>query len=320
MPETFTHRNGDLFVPLQRKLDPATRGNHFLSVYARLKPGVSLQRATTDMRALGQTLAKEFGTNHGIDVKSFYEAVVGNIRTPLRVLLGAVILVLLIACANVANLLLASGLARRRELAIRLALGAGQRDLARQLTSEAIVLAMVGGTIGVLLALWAVRTFVVMAANLLPRANTIAIDARVLVFTAVLSLGVGVLCGLWPLIRLRTGQLANAVREGDTRTGSSAGGRFGNGLVVAEIAIAFALLAGAGLLLKNLILLEGRDAGIDTARVVAFDIAPAGQRYSAPGAGRCVLQGAARSPEGRGGRPVGRRHEPPADVSLRLQR
>ncbi len=279
MPEVFTHRNADLYVPLQRKLDPATRGSHFLSVYARLKPGVPLERATADMRALGDVLAREFGNNHGIDVQSLYEAVVGNIRTPLRVLLGAVLLVLLIACANVANLLLASGLARRRELAIRLALGAGQRDLARQLTSEAIVLAAIGGAVGVLLASWAIRTFVVMAANVLPRAGTIAIDARVLAFTAVLSLLVGVLCGLWPLVRLRATRLANAVREGDTRTGSGAGGRFGNGLVIAEIAIAFALLAGAGLLLKNLILLEGRDAGINPARVVAFDVSPAGARY-----------------------------------------
>ena len=282
MPEPFAHRNADLFVPLQRKLDPATRGSHFLSIYARLKPGVTVEAAAADMRTLGQSLAREFGHNHGIDVKSLYEAVVGNIRTPLRVLLGAVILVLLIACANVANLLLASGLARRRELAIRLALGAGQRDLARQLTSEAIVLAVVGGAIGVLLASWAIRTFVVMAANFLPRASTIAIDARVLVFTAVLSLAVGVLCGLWPLMRLRTRQLASAIREGDTRTGSGAGGRFGNGLVIAEIAIAFALLVGAGLLLKNLILLEGRDAGINTARIVAFDVSPAGQRYQKP--------------------------------------
>lgn len=282
MPEDFAHRNSDVYVPLQRTLNPATRGSHFLSVFARLKPGLTPERAAGDMRAIGQELAKEFGHNHGIDVKSLYEATVGNIRTPLGVLLGAVVLVLLIACANVANLLLASGLSRRRELAIRLALGAGQRDLARQLTSEAIVLALVGGGIGVLLASWAIRTFVLLAANLLPRASTIAIDTRVLIFTAVLSLGVGVLCGLWPLLRLRTKELASAVREGDTRTGSGAGGRFGNGLVITEIAVAFTLLVGAGLLLKNLILLEGRDAGIGTARIVAFDVAPTGQRYQKP--------------------------------------
>src|SRR5262249_31784446 len=157
MPESFTHRNADFYVPLAQKLDPATRGNHFLSTYARLQKGVTLERAATEMRALGQTLAIEFGHNHGIDVRSYYELVVGNIRTPLQVLLGAVFLVLLIACANVANLLLAAGIARRRELAIRLALGASYRDGARQLTCEALVLALTGGALGLLLAIWIVR-------------------------------------------------------------------------------------------------------------------------------------------------------------------
>jgi len=283
MPESFVHRNGEVFVPLQRKLDPATRGSHFMATYARVKKGVTVERAATEMRALGQTLAREFGNNHGVDVRSLYEVVVGNIRTPLRVLLGAVFLVLLIACANVANLLLAAGLARRRELAIRLALGAGQRELARQLVAEGLVLAFAGGVLGVMLAVWAVRTFVVLAGNLLPRAATVQIDARVLAFTALVTVLVGVLCGLWPLLRLRTRELAGAVRDADTRTGSGTGGRFGNGLVIAEIALAYALLVGAGLLVKNLVLLEGRDAGISTARVVAFDVAPAGPRYSEPG-------------------------------------
>src|SRR5204863_7331644 len=139
----FTHGRADAFVPLQRKLDPATRV-HFLATWARLRPGVTLERAAAEMRALGQTLAREFAHNHGIDVQSYTETIVGNVRTPLRVLLGAVCCVLLIACANVANLLLASGLARRRELAIRLALGAGAKDLGRQLTLESLLLSTTG--------------------------------------------------------------------------------------------------------------------------------------------------------------------------------
>ena len=286
MPETFAHRRAELFVPLQRKLDPATRGNHFLSVYARLKPGVSLERAATEMRALGKTLAAEFGHNHGIDVESYREAIVGAIRPQLRMLLGAVFAVLLIGCANVANLLLAAGLARRRELGIRLALGARTSDLARQLVAESTILALTGGVIGVTLAFWLLRTFVILAGNQLPRATTIAIDGRILAFSAIVTLLVGLFCGVWPLLRMRTGALAAAVREGDMRTGTGTGGQFGNGLVIAEIALAFALLVGGALLMKNLVMLQSRDAGISAGHVVTFDLAPAGPRYVQPAAGR----------------------------------
>jgi putative ABC transport system permease protein len=134
----------------------------------------------------------------------------------------------------------------------------------------------------VLLASWIVRTFLLLATNVLPRAGNIQIDGRVLAFSAILSLVVGVACGVWPLFRLRAGELAHAVREGDTRTGSRAGATFGNGLVVAEIAVAFALLVGAGLLVKNLILLQHRDIGIRTERLVSFDVAPSGARYQDP--------------------------------------
>ena len=279
MPPDFTHRNADVFVPLQRKLDPSTRGSHFLSTYARLKAGVPLGQATREMRALGETLAHEFGHNHGIDVRSYREVIVASVRGPLQVLMGAVLCVLVIACANVANLLLASGLSRRREIAVRLALGAGQRQIARQLTAEALVLAAAGGVLGLLLAVWIVRGFVALAGNALPRAATIAVDGRVLAFAAGVTVLVGLICGLSPLVRLRLRTLTAALREGDTRTGSGGAATFGNGLVVGEIAIAFALLAGAGLMIKNLRLLEHRDAGITTDHVIAFDISPTGPRY-----------------------------------------
>lgn len=288
MPVDFSHRRADVIVPLARKLDPATRGNHFLSTYARLKPDVTVERAADEMRALGTSLAQEFGTNHGVDVQSYREVVVGAVRPQLRMLLGAVIAVLLIGCANVANLLLAAGLARRRELGIRLALGARFGDLARQLIAESMMLAVVGGVLGVLLAMWLLRTFVVLAANQLPRAATIEIDGRVLVFSALITALVGVFCGLWPLLRMRMSALAAAVREGDTRTGT--GRQMGNGLVVGEIALAFALLVGGGLLAKNLLLLQSRDAGIQTERVVTFDLAPIGQRYAQPDAVRAFYR------------------------------
>jgi putative ABC transport system permease protein len=280
MPPGFTVRRGDIYVPLQRKLDPTQRG-HFLPVFARLKDDVSLQRATTEMRALGVTLAPEFKQNHGVDVRSYYEVIVGNVRSSLQMLMGAVLLVLLIASANVANLLLASGMTRQREFAIKMALGAGQRDVARQLTAEGVMLGLAGGVLGIALAHWMVRLFVVLAGTQLPRATTIHVDGRVIAFTLLVSLIVGVFCGLWPLLRLRARDLTSSVREGDTRTGSGGGRRLGNSLVVAEIALAFALLVGAGLLVKNLALLRNRDAGIRTEHIVSFTVAPAGQRYQA---------------------------------------
>jgi putative ABC transport system permease protein len=282
MPEGFAHRRAQFYVPMQRKEDPATRGNHFLVTYARLKKGVTLERATAEMRTLGQNLAAEFGHNHGVDVRSYFEVVVGNIRSSLWILLGAVVFVLLIACANVANLLLASGMARRREFAIRMALGAGRAALARQLATESLLLAAIGGALGVAVAQWMVGVFVALAGTQLPRAATIAIDGRVLAFTAAITLIVGLVCGVWPLLRLRARELAGAVREGDTRTASASGRRLGNGLVVAEIAIAFALLVGAGLLVKNLVLLSNRDAGMRTDRLMSFNVAPAGPRYETP--------------------------------------
>jgi putative ABC transport system permease protein len=281
MPPAFSHRRAELFIPVQRKFDPSNRGSHFLATYGRLKPGVTLEQAQKEMRALGATLAKEFGHNHGIDVQSYPQVVVSGVAQPLRVLMGAVTLLLLIACANVANLLLASGLARRRELAVRTALGATRWDLTRQLTIESVVLALAGGVLGILLAQWAIRTFVGLADAVIPRTAIVQMDATVLGFALLLSLLTGVICGLWPVLRLKTRTLGHEVREGDLRSGTGAGGRrFGNSLVVVEIALAFTLLVGAGLLVKNLLALEARDTGFVSDGLVTFDLAPSGPKYS----------------------------------------
>jgi predicted permease len=280
MPPSFTHRRADLFVPVRRQFNPANRGSHFLAQYGRLKPGVTLEQAQREMRALGGVLARELGHNHGIDVQSYSRIVVGSVEQPLQLLMGAVTFVLLIACANVANLLLAAGLARRRELAVRAALGATRRDLARQLTVESVVLAVAGGALGLLLASWAVGTFVGMADAILPRTAAIAIDGAVLLFALGVSLATGLGCGLWPVVRLNAGTLGRDVHEGTMRTGGSAGSRrFGNGLVIVEIALAFTLLVGAGLLVKNLLGLQARQIGFSADGLVAFDLSPTGDRY-----------------------------------------
>src|SRR5262249_35642960 len=141
---------------------------------------------------------------------------------------------------------------------------------------------MAGGVLGVALAQWTIDIFISLAGNQLPRAATISIDGRVLTFTAAISILVGIVCGLWPLVVMRINEISTIVRDSDTRTTSGSAGSFSNGLVIGEISIAFALLIGAGLLVKDLVLLKSRDAGIRTDHIVAFDVAPSGEKYKAP--------------------------------------
>jgi putative ABC transport system permease protein len=272
-----------LFEPLQMAPDPKQRGSHFLPVYARLKPGVTVAQAQKEMVALGGVLAKEFGHNHGIDVQSYPELVLGSIRQPLQMLMGAVSLVLLIACANIANLLLAAGAARQREFGLRAAIGATRMDLTRQVLIETLSLALAGGVLGIVLAAGAIKVFATLADQIVPRASTIGLDANVLLFALGLSLLTGVFCGLWPVLRLNPARLVAAVRESDARAGTDASSRrFGSALVIAEVALAFSLLAGSGLLLKNLLQLEARPIGFKTDHVIAFDLPLAGARYEKP--------------------------------------
>jgi putative ABC transport system permease protein len=286
MPADY-QRTTQMFRPLQMKSNPATRGNHFMPVYARLKPGVTVTQAQQEMVALGGALAREYGHNHGIDVESYPELVLGDIRPKLRMLMAAVSFVLLIACANIANLLLASGTSRRREFALRAAIGATRWDLARQMIVESVALALAGGVLGLGIAWLGVRAFVVLGDQIVPRAATVSIDATVVLFAIGLSLVTGVFCALWPVMRINPAQLAQSVREGDARGGSDAASRkFGSGLVVAEVALAFTLLAGSGLLVKDLMMLESREVGFQTEHVIAFDLPLAGDRYNSADAVR----------------------------------
>lgn len=281
-PRDFANSRTDLFVPLQMKLDPTTRGNHFLPVYARLKDGVTVETARREMQRLGESLAKEFGNNHGIDVQSYTEMLVGDIRRPLEVLLAAVCLLLLIGASNVANLMLAAGLARRRDLAIRMSLGATFRQLAQMMAAEGIWLSIAGGVLGVILSLWIVAVFVTMAGTQLPRASAVQLDLHVLAFSAATSLLVGVVCSVFPLMLLPKSELISGARDGDARAGGSsqAGNRARRALVVAEFALAFGLLVCSALLIKSLLLLRARDPGVRTDHIVSFRVDLNPQRYS----------------------------------------
>jgi len=280
MPPEFEWGRAEVFVPLQMKLDPTTRGNHFMPVFARLKKGVTLESARREMRTLGDALAKEFGHDHGIDVQSYTETMVGGMRAPLQILLIAVVLLLAIGAANVANLMLEAGLARRREMAIHMSLGASLQRLAGMLVAEGVCLAAAAGVLGVLVSRWIVSAFVALAGNQLPRASGIHLDGRVLAFSAAVTLTVGIVCSLFPVMLLREVELAASVREGDVRGGSRSGNFTRRALVVTEIALAFGLLVSSALLIKNLVLLRSRDSGIRTARIVSFQVALGGARYA----------------------------------------
>ena len=281
MPVDFTVQRAQVWVPLALALDQKRRGNHFMPVVARLKPGVSVATAQREMIALGVRLAKEYPTNHGIDVVSYRDVVVGDTGRSLLVLVGSVAFVLLIACANVANLLLARAASRRREITIRTALGAARARLARQLLTESVLLALVGGAFGVLLAFWGVRAFVSMAPVNFPRLTSIGVDAGVLAFTLAISVATGIVFGLAPALHAFHQHPSDAIKQDETRSGSGRGvRRASSALVVIEIALSLVLLIGAGLMMKSLLRIVHQDAGFTVERLLTFELTLPNSRYS----------------------------------------
>ena len=264
------------------------RGAHFMNAIGRLKPGVTAQQAQTEMSAIAARLEAQYPTSNkgwGAVVTPFRDAVVGDLRPMLLMLLGAVGLVLLIACANIANMHLARATVRSREMAIRTAIGAGRSRIVQQLLTESVMLGVAGGTVGLLLAWWATASFIAAYPNLLPRASDIGVDWTVLAFTAALSLVTAVLFGLAPAFASSRTDLSDSLKEGG-RGGS--GGRFGrwlrSALVVGEVAIALVLLAGAGLLLRSFAELMRVEPGFRTEqRVSATTILPR-PKYNEPAA------------------------------------
>ncbi len=259
---------------------PATaqRGNHSLLAIARLKPGVTLPQASADLGTIARELAKEYpGTNAyaGIAAQPELEFLVGDTRTPLMVLLAAVALVLIIACANVANLLLVRSSARVREIGVRAALGATRLRLIRQLVTESTILSVGGGLLGIGIAASMLRGVLHFYPENLPRLEQIAIDPRVLLFSGALALCTGILFGLAPAIQASSPNLAATMREGGRTTTSGVGtSRLRSALVVGEVALGVMLLVGAGLLLRSLQRLSNVDLGFKPDHLVtaSFDL------------------------------------------------
>jgi len=258
------------------------RGNHWLSVVARLKPGVDSAAATAQMTPIAQRIGRDFPDeqkDRGIQVNTLNGIVVGRVRTPLLMLLGAVGLVLLIACANVANLLLARASGRRREVAIRTALGAERGRLVRQFLTESVLLAATGGLLGLAVAHWGLKGILAYAAAALPRAEAVHLDGSVLAFVAAVSLATGIAFGLVPALRASQSDLREDLAESAGRTGTGRKHhRTLRGLIVAEMALSLVLLVGAGLLMRGFIALMSTDPGLKPDRLLTFHIAaPSGR-------------------------------------------
>ena len=298
MPSSFAIQNPpvEAWVSLGRVRDlMGERGNHpGISVVARLKPGVTIHRARADLDAIAAGLARAYPATNGdigVLIDPLHDRVVGaDLKRALLVLIGAVVFVLLIACANVANLLLSRGAARQRELAVRLAMGAGRWRLMRQLLTESVLLAALGGLIGVVLGAWGVRLLLAAVPDNLARMDAVRLDAQVLVFSALLTLLTGVIFGIAPALQVSKPNLSETLKEGG-RTGSGARAHRVRGtLVAAQVALSLVLLVGAGLMLRSFAALQASSPGLEPAGVVTASVALPGVRYAEDGPRRLFVR------------------------------
>ena len=290
MPEAFSlgswfPTSREIWVPLALSdADRAVRENHNNQAIARLAPGASLAQGLSELEVISKRLEQEHPQENagwGATVVSLQDVIVGDVRPTLVLLLAAVGLVLLVACANVGNLLFARAIGRRKELATRAALGAGRARVFQQLLIESLVLACAGGAAGVLLAYASLRAFGAMLADQVPRAHEITIDLRVLAFALAASILTGLLAGALPALRAGRSELTDALKEGG-RGDSALGIRTRRLLVVCEVALSVVLLMGAAVMLRSLVALRTVDAGFDSQGVLTMRVSLADTRYSKP--------------------------------------
>ena len=262
------------------------RGAHFLSVIGRLKPGVSIQQADADANAIGAALEKQYPDSNGhlsLTVHPQIEAMVGDVRPVLLMVLGAVGFLLLIACSNAANLLLARAAGRQREMAIRASMGAGRARVLRQLLTESVLLALAGGLLGLFLAVWGTTLLAGLPSLQIPRLAQAGIDLRVLAFTLGVSVLTGVLFGMAPAWHASRFNLFLSLKEGGRASSDSKrASRARNMLVVAQVSLAVILLVGASLLVESMIHLTRQSPGFDPNGVMVFNLDLPDARYGKP--------------------------------------
>lgn len=275
-----------LWVPLTTT-DPGlkVRNSHFLRVIARLRPGATKVSVAADLDAVAKYETDNFPNmfpataGFGFRARPYLDDVVGDVRLPLYILFGAVAFVLLIACANVANLLLAKAAPRQREMAIRTALGARSVHLLGQLLTESLLLAILAGGLGLLLAIWGTHALVALSPDSLPRASEIGFDWRILTFTSAIALTTGIVFGIVPAIWASRAELVGALKEGSRGT-TARGGRLRKALVVAEVALSLMLLVGAGLMFRSFSQLRQVNPGFNTDHALTLRVSlpvPEGQ-------------------------------------------
>jgi len=273
----FPVKDTELWTPIALSANAANdRNSFYLSGIARLNPGVTLERAQSELDVIARNLAQAYpqsNTNLGFGVVQLQESLLApGFKQALFVLLGAVVFVLLIACVNVANLLLARAAAREKELAVRAALGAGRRRLMRQLLTESILLALAGGALGLLLAVWGVKALKLINPETIARLDEVSLDWRALGFTLGVSCLTGLLFGLAPALQVSTPDLQHTLKEGGRGFTGSRGQRLRGLLVITEVALSLALLVGAGLLIRSFIRLQKVDLGFDPERLLTLRV------------------------------------------------
>jgi putative ABC transport system permease protein len=273
---TQASRPADIWVPFQITNELRQRRGRFASAVARLKPGVSMDQAQREMDTIGARLAQqypEFNATWGVNVVPLRTQFTGEIRRPLYILLGAVGFVLLIACANVANLLLARASARRKEIAVRAGLGASRWRIARQLLTESVMLSLAGGALGVLVAWWGTKALVALSPPALIDLKSVGVSLPVLAFTLGLSLMTGIVFGLIPSLEATRFDLQDSLKEGGKNVGGTAGShRVRSLFVVTQVALALVLLVGAGLLLKSFNRLQSVDPGFNANNLLTMRV------------------------------------------------
>jgi predicted permease len=294
LPAVNGIQQADLLLPLPLSESARTnRGNEDFNIFAKLKPGLSVAEAQADMDLIAGRMKQQFPENYPptggltLSVVPLLEQVVGDIGHALPVLLGAVGFVLLIACVNVANLLLARAAVRQKEIAIRASVGASRARLVRQLLTESVLLSLLGGALGLGLALLAIKSLALFGPANIPRLTEVGVDGRVLLFTGLISLLTGVLFGLAPALRISQVDLHETLKDG----GRSGGAGFGSGrsqqrlrklLVVAEVALALVLLIGAGLLIRSYQRILTAHPGYDPRNVLALRLSLPAAKYATP--------------------------------------